>query len=308
MWSAPRRALRTLVHASMHIAPLRSRVRQLANAGLVPRKIWNRLPIVDDIFTVTVPDDGSFQYHAWPGDAIGHAFYWTGIHAWEAETIRAFLTLARHARRFADVGANTGAYSLLACTVNPHIQVVAYEPVPRVYERLVANVACNHLQHRCTTRQAAVSDRTGTAELHVPRSLVPSSASLDQHGFRNIAGELIEVEVTTLDDDCSVGRPVDLVKIDVEGFEDKVLAGMSRILGRDRPTIVCECNPDGPYQAVESMLSAHEYAFFHLRAPGPVRIPHITPDPEQRFRNFACVPAEDNATCAALARLASQSR
>jgi FkbM family methyltransferase len=280
-------------------------VRQLANAGLVPKKIWNRLPIVDEIFTVTLPEEGSFQYHAWPGDAIGHAFYWTGVHAWEAETIRAFLALARRARRFVDVGANTGAYSLLACTVNPNIQVIAYEPVPRVYERLVANITCNHLEHQCTTRQAAVSDHAGKAELHVPRSLLPSSASLDQHGFRNIAGELIEVEVTTLDDDCTVEEPVDLVKIDVEGFEDKALAGMIRILSRDRPSIVCECNPDGPYQAVEAVLAAHGYTFFHLRAHGPVRTSHITPDPKQRFRNFACVPAEDRATLSLLTALAS---
>jgi hypothetical protein len=75
---------------------------------------------------------------------------------------------------------------------------------------------------------------------------------------------------------------------------------MTRILGHDRPVIICECNPDGPYRAVEATLAAHDYAFFHLRAPAPVRTSHIAPDPEERFRNFACVPAEDAATCALL--------
>jgi FkbM family methyltransferase len=303
MTGAARRALREAVHASMHVAPLRRGARRLGNAGLLPRTIWNRLPIVDDVFTVTLPDGATFRYRAWPGDAIGHAFYWTGVSAWEAETIGVFLALARRASRFLDIGANTGAYSLLACTVNPEARAVAYEPVPRVYERLAANIACNDLEQRIKARQAALSDHAGVAELHVPRSLVPSSASLDQRGFRNIAGELIEVEVTTADHDCTAESKVDLVKIDVEGFEDRVLAGMTRILGHDRPVIVCECNPDGPYRAVEATLAAHEYVFFHLRAPAPVAARHIAPDPAERFRNFACVPAEDRATRALLAGL-----
>lgn len=320
MKAAVKHALRRLIHRSMGIEPVRQSVRSLAHAGLVPREVWTRLPIMEDTFAVALPHGASFLYRARPGDAIGHAFYWCGLDAWEATTIRVFLVLARQARMFLDIGANTGAYTLIACAQNPLIRVRAYEPVPRVFERLVDNLAVNGFDTRCTARQVALSDvpddAPGTIELHVPHSLMPSSASLAKDGFRDIRGEIIEVEVTSADRDTAAGAagelavelpvdlPIDLVKIDVEGFEHRVLAGMSRILSEDRPVIVCECNPDGPCDEVEALLRARDYVFFHLCEPGPMLRPSIEPDPEERYRNYACGPAERKDTRAALLGLA----
>lgn len=85
---------------------------------------------------------------------------------------------------------------------------------------------------------------------------------------------------------------MDLVKIDVEGFEDKVIEGMHATLARDRPVIVCECNPDGPYRAVEQLMRLHDYGFVHLRAPAPVIMQSIAPDPSERDRNYLLIPTE----------------
>lgn len=301
---ALRHALRRLVHGSLRVAPLRHGVRSLARAGLVPRDVWTRLPVTDATFAVALPGGPVFLYRYGPGDAIGHAFYWRGLGAWESATIRAFLVLARQARMFLDVGANTGAYTLLACAQNPSMRALAYEPVPRIHERLVDNIALNGFDDRCTTRQVAVADAHGTTELHVPLSLMPSSASLARHGFRDIRGELVKVEVTTADRDTAGGPRVDLVKIDVEGFEDRVLAGMPRILSEDRPVVICECNPDGPHEEVEAALRARDYVFFHLCDPRPVEHRGIVPDAAERYRNYACVPAENTAARAALLGLA----
>ncbi len=51
---------------------------------------------------------------------------------------------------------------------------------------------------------------------------------------------MVEVPTITVDELMSGGPPVSLVKIDVEGAEDKVLAGMTRILAEDRPIIFTE--------------------------------------------------------------------
>lgn len=299
MKAAAKDLARQLLGAGMAIAPLRHGVRQLSLAGWVPRPVWQRLPVTSD-FTVDLPGGASFAYRTVPGDAIGRALYWRGVHDWEAATIGPFLRLAGTARRFLDIGANTGAYTLLACAANPALTAVAYEPVPRIHERLVANLASNGLNGRCTARSAAVSDRREPMTLHVPYSAVPSSSSLDVAGFRGVPGELIEVECTTADLDTEGGPPVDLVKIDVEGFEDRVLAGMARILCTDRPLIVCECNPDGPFRAVEALARASDYVFFHLCTPTPAAMAHIVPDPAERHRNYLLVPAERKQPVAAL--------
>lgn len=299
--SLARALARRLLRAGMAVEPVRRPLRRLAHAGWLPRAVWQRLPVTGEL-SVALPDGGSFVYHAVPEDVIGRALYWRGVLDWEGSTVVPFLRLARTARRFLDIGANTGVYTLLACAANPALTAMAYEPVPRVYRCLLGNVARNGLGQRCTVRNLAVSSRREPVTLHVPLSALPLSASLARGGFRGMAGELIEIEATTVDDETAGGPAVDLMKIDVEGFEDQVLAGMARTLAADRPVIVCECNPDGPYQAVEALVASHGYVFFHLRAPAPRAVPHIVPDPTEHHRNYLLVPAEHAARVATVIR------
>ncbi|MEM9492367.1 MAG: FkbM family methyltransferase, partial [Myxococcota bacterium] len=202
-----------------------------------------------------------------------------------------------------DIGAYTGVYSLVACAANPRARVVTFEPVPRIYRRLVANLELNQLTERCQAHNMAVSNRTGSARLHVPHTALPGSSSLSETGFRNLPGQPIDIATTAIDDAIAEDDRVDLIKLDVEGFEHHALQGMERVLGRDRPALIFECNPDGPHREVETLLRRHEYLFFHLRERGPVRMHTLVPDPDERYRNYACAPAENEALLAVLGAL-----
>ena len=112
--------------------------------------------------------------------------------------------------------------------------MIAFEPVPRVYDKLLEHIRLNHFEDRCEAYQIAVSNFIGTAEMHIPLGDLPTSASLNPEGFRGFDGILQQVPVTTID--AVVGeRAVDLAKIDVEGFEPQVLEGMQMTLQRSRP-------------------------------------------------------------------------
>jgi FkbM family methyltransferase len=278
--------------AARHVtanASVRSMLRTAAHAGLLPGSVWKRLP-VETTFTVDVTRSGRFRYSSLPADAIGRALFWRGASAWEAETVKVFLRLVEDAALYVDVGANTGAYVLIACAVNPRVRVMAFEPVPFIFDRLCNNVVLNGWPDRCWMRKEAVADVVGTTTFHVPSGGLPTSASLDPRGFRQTPGTLISVPVTTLDMVRAGTDKVDLIKIDVEGFEDKVLDGMPRVLEDDRPTIIVECNPDGPYRAVEATLARSGYRFFHVRDRGLVEMNRIVPDATERYRNYVCVP------------------
>jgi hypothetical protein len=88
------------------------------------------------------------------------------------------------------------------------------------------------------------------------------------------AGELITwtVRVTTLDSfarDNKIAR-VDLVKIDTENTEPRVLHGMLETLHRDRPFIVCEVLGRGSEKSLEEILQPIGYRYYHLTPFGPV--------------------------------------
>jgi FkbM family methyltransferase len=269
--------------------PLRALLRKLGQADLLPRSVWERLPI-EGTFSVTLPQGETFQYNSVAGDYVGRALHWRGVSDWEAETLAAFYSAAQTAQYVLDIGAHTGVYALIACAANPSATVYAFEPVPHVFDLLAANLRANNWEARCHAENVAIAATSGTTQFHVPRLTIPMTASLNVAGFRGLDGDLIDVRTTTIDEVCR-GQKIDLVKIDVEGFEDQVLAGMQQSMRDSAPKIIVECNPDGPYRQVEALLTNFGYSFYHLGASGPVRVPHIIPDPTESCRNYLCLPA-----------------
>lgn len=153
---------------------------------------------------------------------------------------RAELELVRRELRggdFVDVGAHIGMYSLVAAAGTSG-RVLALEPNPAAREQLVANVRLNGLANVIVVGKAAAA-APGRAQLHVPATPDPSFSSLEPGRFAE--GAPVEVEVTTVDDEVEVhGLRPTLVKIDVEGRELDVVAGMARTLAAHRPTLLVE--------------------------------------------------------------------
>lgn len=142
-----------------------------------------------------------------------------------------FSTLVRPGQTVLDIGANVGFYTLLAAElVGNSGRVVSFEPLPRNQHYLREHVRLNGLTN-VTLIEAAVADREGRASF--------ASADAPEMGRLSDEGQL-EVEVVSLDGAIAAGRvPVpDLMKIDVEGAEARVLEGARNLLATRRPTIL----------------------------------------------------------------------
>ncbi len=284
-------AIRGLVRAAsaglIRIPGLRRLVRALARRHLVPAVIWRHLPASD---VVSFAVAGREVRCALPDtDGVARELDWIGPVGDEAPTIRAIADLASKPGQVIDVGANVGLYSVIAgvCSTDP---VRAYEPVPRTFAELEANLERNRLTERVALRRAAVGATSGRVSFHVPFGESPSSASLSPDGYRGLEGELIDVDVVRLDDEIG-DEPIALVKIDVEGHEHEVLDGMVGLLSKQQPPVILESNHDGPTSEVEARLRPHGYVFLQLRPDGPTPVDSLATTPDERFRNFLCVPA-----------------
>ena len=143
-----------------------------------------------------------------------------------------------------DVGANIGYFTLLtADRVGDGGQVHAFEPVPANHMLLRQTCRANGISH-VRISSLAVSDQDGVIVLHVPRD---SRQSTGEASIVQRPGHTAELEARTIRLDDYVfheSNPMPrLVKIDAEGAEPRILAGMTRMMSADNaPIIVCEVN------------------------------------------------------------------
>jgi len=148
-----------------------------------------------------------------------------------------------------DIGGNIGYYAMLeARMVGVTGQVIAIEPMPKNSEQLCNNVR-NNGYRQIQIYKMAIGDRNGTASMYV-------SGKSNWHSLRrnpSTVGE-IQVPVSTLDSLLSSLdlASVDLVRMDLEGYEVVVINGMLQAIEKYSPRLLVELHPD--LLGKESML------------------------------------------------------
>lgn len=161
----------------------------------------------------------------------------------EAGTRRVLQALIQPGMTVADVGANVGLLTL-ACAraTGPEGRVHAFEPEPGPRAQLEKTLAINGLAWVESHAQAAGRAR-GRLAFHVS-PIIGHSSLYALPAAEAAAARRIEVEVVTLDEAVALDRPLEVVKIDVEGAELDVLAGMEKHLAASRDiALVAEFGP-----------------------------------------------------------------
>ena len=234
---------------------LQALIRAAAMRGYVPSWVLGRLH-PRGVWTMHTPDGTAFLYDStFEHDGLARHIVWTDMRNWEASTQPVLFNLAKAADVFVDVGAYSGIYTVLACIANPSLRVVAFEPNVTKIRQITANVTINGLKDRVTVVGKALAAKSGIAKLSIPAD--DSTASLNGAGPDDRA---IDVVVTT-GDVALASLPVGLVKIDVEGLEAEVLAGMSRTLSTYHPEIIAECLDTQALQRLQN--STRELGYQH---------------------------------------------
>lgn len=143
-----------------------------------------------------------------------------------------------------DVGANHGDFSQAAAALHPQAKVLLVEPLPHLKAPLerIGRFKGGHWR----VVDCALGSKPGMASLYVdPQNDAIGSLlgfSEDYRGANPLAAaqRIVKCRVTTLDDLCADEgiKAIDLLKVDVEGFEFEVLRGATRTLRSTRALIV----------------------------------------------------------------------
>ena len=133
---------------------------------------------------------------------------------------------------FVDVGANVGFISQKVARCRPQARGFSFEPNPRIYPTLQKNLKA---YPRCQAVNAGLGAREGSLEFfHGAESCVGSfvQAYTSQHPANQSRGPIAksQVKVTTGDTMLADIGTIDVMKMDVEGYEAEVLKGMTKLL------------------------------------------------------------------------------
>ncbi len=166
-----------------------------------------------------------------------------------------------------DIGANIGYYSLLAATVvGPSGNVIAVEPNPRNVRMLLASARLNHFEN-LQVLQIAAGREWGVLVFYTDGSQGSVRKPVD-------GDAILEAETAGAArlDDILKGRRIDVIKIDVEGYEHEALEGCLETIRAHRPLIFSEFQPASFVGSPEEYLRFLEnegYRFSILREEGP---------------------------------------
>jgi FkbM family methyltransferase len=164
---------------------------------------------------------------------------------------------------FVDVGANIGSWTLAAArAVGPQGTVIAVEPLPHMAEALRRTARANRLA-QVRVAELALAEAGGTRPFSVERGNSGGSrlGLMDNDPEREFSA--ITVRTAPLDEVAREHRlaRMDVVKIDVEGFESDVLAGAGGCLERFSPAIVMEAGHDDVHRRERSHAILREHGY-----------------------------------------------
>jgi FkbM family methyltransferase len=163
-----------------------------------------------------------------------------------------------------DVGSNIGITTTILSRFVSNGHVISIEPNPEVFNILELNIKQNDLKN-VRPLQIALTDSQGEVAFN-PDSAFGHLLLQDNQNFGGIS-----VEATTLDllvESLDLPK-VDLIKIDVEGFEPNVIAGAQKTIARFQPMIYCELNSwclldhggHNPLDFVETIFDDFEFVY-----------------------------------------------
>ncbi len=189
---------------------------------------------------------------------------WTG--AYEPATTRLWQRLAAGSRTILDLGASTGIYCFLAASVAEEAAVIGFEPLSRNYARFLLNKNVNGFSNVHPAR-AVACDTNGSGQVCFTstQDLLPCDATLATEPTAATA-DMEVVPSLRMDDFFRQNTfPLpDLVRINVNGAEGKVLEGMAEALDSAHPDLLIQGQPGTDTTSIAQRLGPLGYRFYRI--------------------------------------------
>lgn len=244
-------------------------------------------PVPVDVFVL--PDNPNLCFVN-AKSAITQRLFWLGEHGYEGEESQWWRRLCREATGILEIGANLGYYTVQGASAAPTTPYTAVEPHPVTASYLRRNLGLNHLTHVRVIEAAAVDDASaGAMDLLVPDAdpdAAPAGAFLaDADEIDRASSRHVTVPLVATTD---LMNGVDLLKLDTEGSERRILLSIDGVIAIQRPTILVELRSRASdlREYLESLRQRHGYRVFAIAGERLHEIQSGEPIPESPKQMF----------------------
>ena len=172
----------------------------------------------------------------------------------------------------ADVGGGTATTASLFSKHFPNQDIYVFEPIKTNFQEIQKAAARTN---RWQLVNKAVGSQVGTTEINISERITASSLLEMDSNIGGVYGDLLKtqrketIEITTLDATLPSNKPVDILKMDVQGFEMEVLKGAEKTLLRTKIIVLEINNHDGyrggpTYFEIDAYLRQRNFQLFDL--------------------------------------------
>ena len=195
---------------------------------------------------------------------------------WEHRITAAWLSVIKPTDTVLDIGSNNGYYGALAAqkTDKKKSKVVMFEANPKLIPYIQKTLSVNWLNEQCVLENLAVADKPQELTLHVLKDYIGSSSvHSNDHVDTYMKGKMrletaeeVKVKAVSIDGYCKENKiaNVDLIIMDIEGYEDTAYKGMRGIVqSSPSPTLFIEFTK-GAYKKPEEFYAQMLADFGHV--------------------------------------------
>ena len=172
---------------------------------------------------------------------------------WEFVSRSFFRSIASEFDLILDIWAYTGVYTVETAILNPNCIIHSFEPNPEIFRIFKKNIEINKLERHVKLCPIALGQQIGTSKLFLSKNTPTSMATLN-----TMQSEYLEVLIDTLDN-IYLEKCIDLIKIDVKGFESEVFLGGKNTLERFKPIILAKALTQNELRKQQLVLTKYGY-------------------------------------------------
>ena len=173
---------------------------------------------------------------------------------YEVEMLEDMLQRTKENDLILDIGTNIGNHTI--CLAANGRKVCGFEANPKMFELAQVNVALNQLQNRVQIHCCGISDKEERANFAAEIPTNFGAMRLQQTQDGGIICHRL--------DDFNFNEPIAMIKIDIEGMEDKALRGAKNLIEKHRPILYLEAQKFEEFKRIDRILFNMRYVHWDL--------------------------------------------